>query len=503
MKKIKYLGIAIIIATIMASAYPCIVNAMDMTQNVTLSTDVTDGIVVKSGSNVTLNLNGKNVTNTTGGDTITVEEGANLTITGSGTVTNDTHGKAVIFNSGTLNINNGTFTRSEVQGRAYYTVVNHGTMNVNGGIIKIESTPAGDGNWNSSVIDNGWVDGKQNTKGTKAVLTINAGTIEIANDKYIKNDDFGEIIVNGGTFNAGEKASAVIANIGDGAKTTINAGTFNCKGKNEPIWIYTGTGKINGGKFNLPSFTRGISDPPIENLLPKDEGSKDYNVVDKNGNQTGEKIILKDATVSEKVETEKVDKSSISDDETKAIENAAKEKLNNNYKIAGYYNIDLFKVVNNNLKIEKVDESSNTVTVTLNVPDTVEAVKDGYERTYYVVRVHNGVTDILDATLNNDGTVSFKTDKFSTYSLAYVDTQKATTGTTENGNNNTGNANSETTTAENAKETKGQALANETNNPKTGDTIVFFVILLVVALAGMALTFKADNKRVKGRKSNH
>ena len=49
---------------------------------------------------------------------------------------------------------------------------------------------------------------------------------------------------------------------------------------------------------------------------------------------------------------------------------------------------------------------------------------EGYNRTYYIIRVHDEKVGILNATLNEDGTVSFKTDKFSTYTLAYVDTKE-------------------------------------------------------------------------------
>lgn len=46
---------------------------------------------------------------------------------------------------------------------------------------------------------------------------------------------------------------------------------------------------------------------------------------------------------------------------------------------------------------------------------------EGYERVYYVVRDHNGEIEVLNTTVNDDNTISFESDKFSTYALAYVD----------------------------------------------------------------------------------
>lgn len=79
------------------------------------------------------------------------------------------------------------------------------------------------------------------------------------------------------------------------------------------------------------------------------------------------------------------------------------------------------------------------VAVTLNVPETLEKVKDGFNRKYSVIRIHyNEETDkyevdVLEAKANEDGTVTFETDKFSTYFLAYEDVKAATNPDTFDG----------------------------------------------------------------------
>ena len=101
------------------------------------------------------------------------------------------------------------------------------------------------------------------------------------------------------------------------------------------------------------------------------------------------------------------------------VETAVKEFVKETVsKIAQYLDI---KVV---LKTEETKEELGTlnklteeVTLTFEIPN--EWKKEG--RKFNVVRVHEGKTDVLDVWENGDGTVSFKTDRFSTYALIYTD----------------------------------------------------------------------------------
>lgn len=67
---------------------------------ITLGASLTQSIVIPAGKTVILNLNGKTLTNNGSTDTITVEQGASLTVTGSGIVKNTADGRGAVFNNG-------------------------------------------------------------------------------------------------------------------------------------------------------------------------------------------------------------------------------------------------------------------------------------------------------------------------------------------------------------------------------------------------------------------
>ena len=411
---------------VLAGAFllPLSVNAKDITSDLTLTEDVKDGIVVKSGSNVTLDLGGFNITNKANYDTITIEEGATLTIKGNGKVDNTSHGKAPIANNGTLTVNSGTFYRKDsVNGNnknTFYVILNRGKMTINGGTFEIE-------NGYSSLIDNGWYKPEQNTSKTMSELTINNGTFNMSgNDKYIKNDDYGIMTVNNGTFTMKDPASAVISNIGfyTGKELlTVNGGTFNYTGTNYAIWDYdwnkygytdNSTTVVNGGNFNLSNTTAKVTNIELGSDTPTDkDSSKKFEVIGKDNAF----VIAKESDLKDILDVNTIDESSLSSEEIALIKEATADK----YNVAGYFNIDLYKGLSDDVQVEQLTETTSKVKVTINLPSSLDPVKDGYTRTYHVVRVHDGKTDILDATLNEDGTLSFETDKFSTYTVVYDD----------------------------------------------------------------------------------
>lgn len=457
------------LALISALVLPLSINAQVITKDTTLTKEVTDGILVKNGTTATLNLGGQKVSNTSG-DTIKVEKGATLTIIGDGDVTNKIDNKAVVLNEGTLVIKGGKYTRNEqVEGKnnTYYVFLNQGTATIDGGTFEIDSTGI-TGNAPSSLISNGWYTPSENTSKEMSELTINDGTFRITNNnKYIKNDDFGIMTVNGGSFSTDENATAVISNQGfdTGKETvTINGGIFTYNGEFEAIrdkdWHaenseYADNSKtyVNGGEFRLYNINADITN----GIINKD------NIYRISYTELNYKVI-KDEDIEIIPEVNEI--KDLSDDELSLIKDAIKDK----YNIAAYYDIWAFKGTDGSAFSDEYDvaETNEPILVTLNVPSSIKAVEKGYKRTYKVIRIHykdnDRVVDILDATLSEDGkTVSFKSDKFSTYALVYADT-------------------------------KEEAKA-EVKNPNTADNISLFAVIAGASLAGALVSLKSLKKR--------
>lgn len=182
------------------------VNAVEAADNktVTLLKDVTEDLVIPADKTVTLDLNGKKLTNVSSN---TITNNGTLTITGTGTVDNVTHQKAALYNKGTATVEGGTYTRSAEAStnatnsgnNSYYVIDNYGTLTINKGTFKFSDTNAGAF---SSLIHNGWYDGSTNTSGQNAVMTINDGnfTQGTGGKITVKNDDYGELEIKGGVF---------------------------------------------------------------------------------------------------------------------------------------------------------------------------------------------------------------------------------------------------------------------------------------------------------------
>ncbi len=224
-------------------------------KTVTLLKDVTEDLVIPADKTVTLNLNGKKLTNVSSN---TITNNGTLTITGEGTVDNVTHAKAAIYNKGTVTLNGGTYDRSNEDGvdadnagtNTYYTILNHGKMTVDSSV-----TVRNKGH-HSSLFENGYY--SQNSKDgiDNPTLTITSGTYE-GGLNTIKNDDDATLTINGGTFT--NYTQAAFQNHGT---ATVTAGSFianskyaidncGCDATHDP-----GKLEISGGTFNGTLYIR-------------------------------------------------------------------------------------------------------------------------------------------------------------------------------------------------------------------------------------------------------
>ena len=223
-----------------------ITDAGETETTIKLAADITGDVVIPEDANITIDLNGKKITNSVGH---TIMNNGTLTIKGEGTVDNITHGKAALYNKGTVTLNGGTFDRTQENdqsdsssgGNSYYTIKNVGNMTINEGVNVLTAKGNGELGRFSSLVANGYYNGTtyDNDKGEeKPTLTINNGTFS-GGLNTIKNDDRAELTINNGTFKNFYQATVQNHNI-----ATINGGTYKAASD------ASSTGKETYGVYN-------------------------------------------------------------------------------------------------------------------------------------------------------------------------------------------------------------------------------------------------------------
>ena len=175
--------------------------------------------------------------------------------------------------------------------------------------------------------------------------------------------------------------------------------------------------------------------------------------------------------------------------------------------IGQYLDISLFKYMTVNGKQQDgvaLHTTKNALTISVAVPDALINTNSAVNRTYCIVRNHEGTITVLDAAFDAASkTLTFKTDRFSDYAIAYKDTAVPSSGSNP-GSNNSSNG-SETKKNEVAAPTPTPTPASTskpstiTAMPQTGDTSnpTLYVVLLVASLLGLAVVFVCKKRNDK------
>ena len=171
--------------------------------------------------------------------------------------------------------------------------------------------------------------------------------------------------------------------------------------------------------------------------------------------------------------------------------------------IGQYLDISLFKYMTVNGKQQDgvaLHTTKNALTISVAVPDALINTNSAVNRTYCIVRNHEGTITVLDAAFDAASkTLTFKTDRFSDYAIAYKDTAVPSSGSNP-GSNNSSNG-SETKKNEVAAPTPASTSkpSSITAMPQTGDTSnpTLYVVLLVASLLGLAVVFVCKRRNNK------
>ena len=266
---VEKLGETNAVAKVGDTYYKTLADAVAAADNntVTLLKDVTAGITIPAGKTMTLDLNGKTLTNV---NDHTILNNGNLTITGTGKVDNISHAKGALYNKGTVVVNGGTFDRSKENGKtsndsgsnSWYTIKNVGSMTIHdGATVQTAGNNTTLGKF-SSLVSNGYFDANDysTNKGLdQPILTIDGGTFR-GGLNTIKNDDRAKLTINGGTFSNYYQAVVQNHNIAEITGGTFTAasdanaetyGIYNCGCGAE---IDLGTLTVSGGTFTGATY---------------------------------------------------------------------------------------------------------------------------------------------------------------------------------------------------------------------------------------------------------
>ncbi len=98
--------------------------------------------------------------------------------------------------------------------------------------------------------------------------------------------------------------------------------------------------------------------------------------------------------------------------------------VDKNQKIGTYLDIDLFKMLSSVGVKEQLHETAKPISISVAVPGGLTNIPADTTHSFYILRVHDGKAQILDATYDKDSkTLTFETDRFSDYAITYKDTK--------------------------------------------------------------------------------
>ena len=219
-----------------------IVNTATAPVNIVLANSITtNNFVIPEDKDVTLDLNGRTVTNA---ESHTILNKGHLTLKDSSA---DKSGQIISLKGNTAALRNGdnavcvveggTISRDGANGNTWHVVENFGKMTFNGGKVVLK-------NGNGFAITNGWNYFDPGASTTHAVMEINAleldtdssgikncrygdltvNDVNVASTGYwaLSNDYLGTAVINGGTF-----TSTSFKAVSNGAAMTVNGGTFD------------------------------------------------------------------------------------------------------------------------------------------------------------------------------------------------------------------------------------------------------------------------------------
>lgn len=351
-----------------------------------------------------------------------------------------------------LEITGGTFINENAEGRAFvqpaYLDIPVTYKNISGGTFSTDVTDYIAQGYVCKQVNNNYVVAKEKEI---SILTLTNGTITVDKTKAI----VGETITIEATAEEGYELSSIEVLDDKDNKITVSDNKFTMPDSNVTINALFTEVTITS---DLPTVN------PDEEVLEVSVGIKDIEKTE----QTLLDTIANDASLAEKIENtsvnieieiENVDSSNIDEELVDAMNKRAGKAV-----IASYFDINIELKDKNNTFTHTISELTEEIELMVLLPEDLKNNDDEVARKYYIVRQHintNGQeeVDLLDAKLSEDGKhLVFKTNKFSTYAIAYADEPAL-------------------------------------NNPNTGDNIMLYIIVELLSVVAIGVSITVLKKR--------
>ena len=118
----------------------------------------------------------------------------------------------------------------------------------------------------------------------------------------------------------------------------------------------------------------------------------------------------------------------IKEEDKRGIENRARDIMGSDISKVVYFDVKLYKSISNGSAItqSQITKPGIDIEVSVTLPENLLQSDSTITRAYKIIRLHEGVVDSFDADFDSvSGMLKFKTDRFSTYAIAFTDTQHA------------------------------------------------------------------------------
>lgn len=352
----------------------------------------------------------------------------------NGTIINsyDKGGRAVYINKATFIMNNGKVENKAAGSDGLVPAIEGHKVIINGGTIDAAGTGITATGSNVEItggtIDTGWfglhtryatvnpAEGKQ--------VKINAGRAAII--AYSAPTDGKGNKIYGGTFVAPELMESKY--VSDATNVEIHGGVFT-----SDVSDYVVDGKYAekvGTNYEIKEYSQNVEITPVDPSKEVEDttvGLTQNEETEATLMESLEGAITSNATLKDAVNNNNVvvvvDIASVKEDELDDEIVGEFEAVSKNLVVADYFDINVLVNDNNNNKLGIIPELTKDIELVIVLPEKYINTDKNVNRTYYVIREHDGKVEILkDVEVSKDGkSIIFKSNKFSTYALAYED----------------------------------------------------------------------------------